>query len=697
MIQEKTISKNEIKKQKVTSEASFPDEAFHLVDINGKLEDAIQKANVSVEKYDGDYKKTKLYMVENRGEIDPHEMFQNELLLKQIDQIGAFSVTILDKLMKLQDSPYFARIDFREENEKQAMATYIGKFSFTYDNELLISDWRSPVASMFYDFDVGPASYDAPIGKVSGSLKRKRQFKIKNGELNYVLESSTNIQDDILQQELSHTSDEKMKSIITTIQKEQNLIIRNENAQTLIIQGVAGSGKTSVALHRIAFLLYRFKDRLSAQNIVILSPNKVFGDYISNVLPELGEEPIYELSFSDIARVQLEGVIDFEEEKNPLETNDKQWVKRACYKTTLEFVQTMDSYLEQVNETIFEATDFSVKEFFVAKEWIEKRFHSCKDYPIKQRLQIIADNIYHRLEADNPMDEPVPKPKTVLKSLNSMLQIKSTLALYKDFYIRMGIKDLFVMPAKNTLEWSDVYPFLYFHARLQGLKQSKLIRHLVVDEMQDYTPIQYAVLNIIFACPKTILGDYGQLINPNHQHTLKQLCQIYHGAELILLNKSYRSTYEIINFAKQVQNDSSIDVIERHGEKPSIFYCQTKQEETKQIKKQIKSFKQSKYATLGIILKTNDNAKMLYDELSKDYEVSLITPDSTAFQNGIIITSIQMSKGLEFDEVLIVSVNQNEYHTSFDRSLLYIACTRAMHLLNLTCVGEPSSLLPDSM
>ncbi|OYP40164.1 helicase, partial [Lachnotalea glycerini] len=142
---------------------------------------------------------------------------------------------------------------------------------------------------------------------------------------------------------------------------------------------------------------------------------------------------------------------------------------------------------------------------------------------------------------------------------------------------------------------------------------------------------------------------------------------------------------------------SSIDVIERHGEKPSIFYCQTKQEETKQIKKQIKSFKQSKYATLGIILKTNDNAKMLYDELSKDYEVSLITPDSTAFQNGIIITSIQMSKGLEFDEVLIVSVNQNEYHTSFDRSLLYIACTRAMHLLNLTCVGEPSSLLPDSM
>ena len=177
-----------------------------------------------------------------------------------------------------------------------------------------------------------------------------------------------------------------------------------------------------------------------AKNIVILSPNKVFGDYISNVLPELGEEPIYELSFSDIARVQLEGVIDFEEEKNPLETNDEQWTKRACYKTTLEFVQTMDSYLEQVDETIFKASDYSFKEFFVDKGWIEKRFQSCKDYPIKQRLQIIADNIYNRLEADNPMDDPVPKPKTILKSLSSMLQIKSTLALYKDFYIRMGIK-----------------------------------------------------------------------------------------------------------------------------------------------------------------------------------------------------------------------------------------------------------------
>lgn len=280
-------------------------------------------------------------------------MFRNEQELGRIDSRGAFTAQFRDKIAKLKDSPYFARIDFREEGSEEADIFYIGRFAFNHDGRLLVSDWRSPIASMFYDCEAGFATYIAPVGKIGGELLRKRQFKIKDSKMEYALESAVNIQDDVLQRELSHTSDEKMKSIIATIQKEQNQIIRNENAGTLIIQGVAGSGKTSIALHRVAFLLYRFKDRLSARNVTILSPNKVFGDYISNVLPELGEEPIYEVSFADIAQIQLEGLIGFEPDHDSLEINDLTWAERSRFKSTLDFVKLLDEFIKQIPDIVF--------------------------------------------------------------------------------------------------------------------------------------------------------------------------------------------------------------------------------------------------------------------------------------------------------------------------------------------------------
>ncbi len=684
---------NESKKQPPNDTSAFPDEIAHLEDTRFKLDDAIKQANASVEQIDKEYMASKHYMVQYRGEIDPHEMFQSELALKQIDNRGAFAVKIRDKLLKLLDSPYFARIDFQEASQETPAAFYIGRFAFSHDNELLISDWRSPVASMFYDCEVGPAGYDAPIGRISGKLTSKRQFKIKNGNMEYALESSVNIRDDILQRELSHTSDEKMKSIIATIQKEQNLIIRNEKAGTLVIQGVAGSGKTSIALHRIAYLLYRFKDRLSAKNVAILSPNKVFGDYISNVLPELGEEPIYEMSFEDIARIQLDGVIRFERDKDPFEASDPKWTERVRFKSTLDFVKLMDEYLSRMPEAVFNPSDYTFGRFSAESEWIQSRFAAYHKYPVKRRLQIIAEDIHNRFETDNFMEEPLPKPRAILKSLTTMLKVKNTLALYKDFYKQMNITDKFVMPAKEILEWSDIYPFIYFYAAFEGLQESRAIRHLVIDEMQDYTPVQYAVINILFQCHKTILGDFGQFINPNHLHTLGDLRVLYEGSEFIELNKSYRSTYEIITFAKRIKNIAALEAVERHGDDPSLICCSNEQEELAQIMENMDSFQNSENVTLGIILKTNGEAKALYDSLSKNYEVHLISPESLNFKNGITITSVQMSKGLEFDEVIIPAANDSTYFSEYDRSLLYIACTRAMHRLSLIYAGELTHLI----
>ncbi|MFG0959743.1 HelD family protein [Clostridioides difficile] len=634
-----------------------------------------------------------MYMVKNRGEIDPHEMFQNEQGLKQIDNYGAFMVKVRDKINKIKDSPYFARIDFRLKDMDDESKYYIGRFAFDYEDELIILDWRSPIASMFYDYEIGKAGYDAPIGWVDGEITRKRQFKIKNGKLEYALESSINIQDDILQKELSHTSDEKMKSIISTIQKEQNQIIRNDKADTLIIQGVAGSGKTSIALHRIAFLLYRFKDKISANNVIILSPNKVFGDYISNVLPELGEEPLCELSFENIAEVQLDRVINFESEKDPLEINDAKWSERVRFKSTLDFVKLIDDYIKQMPNKIFIPKDYTFGSFTAKSDWIQSRFEAYNRYPVKKRLEKVAEDIHYKFESDNIMEEDLPKVKSILKSLNGMLTIKNTLTLYKDFFKQMNISNMFVMAEKKTLEWSDVYPFIYIHAAYEGIQEDKIIRHIVIDEMQDYTPIQYAVINLLFKCKKTILGDFGQLVNPNHTHTLDDMKQLYNDGELVMLNKSYRSTFEIINFAKKIQDISSLEPIERHGEEPALLKCNNEQDEINKIKIEIEEFKKSDNATLGIILKTDNDAKAVYDALREEYSVHLISSESSSFTKGVSITSIKMSKGLEFDEVIVPSVNNKTYYSDYDRSLLYIACTRAMHKLKLTYTCELTQLI----
>ncbi len=674
----------------------FPDELAHLAEINKKLEAAVQAANRNVEKIDREYRAAKRYMADYRGELDPHEMFQNELALKQIDHTGAFAVGVWEKLAKLQESPYFARIDFKATGEPEATPYYIGRFAFTHEGDLLIFDWRAPLASLFYDCGLGPAGYMAPMGRIEGELTRKRQFKVKNGVLEYALESAVHIQDEVLQRELSHSADEKMKSIIATIQKEQNQIIRSEQAGTMIIQGVAGSGKTSIALHRVAFLLYRFQDTLSAQQVAIISPSKVFADYIGGVLPELGEEPICALRFWDIAAEQLAGVIAFEPDKDPLETEDPAWAQRARFKSTLDFVRLLERFAAEIPALIFAPSDYTCGPFSVTAAWIQARFFAYQSQPIKKRLALVAGDIHSRFAANNRMDEEPPRARAILKSLTAMLKTKNTLALYRQFYRWLKRPDLLVLPKKQTLEWADVFPFLYLHGVFEGFQENTRLQHLVVDEMQDYSPIQYAVLNRLFPCQKTILGDFGQLVSPNHLHTLAQLQQLYEGAQLVALHKSYRSTYEIIRFAKGIRQVDALEPVARHGEAPAVVPCASRQETFAKIRERLDAFLQNGGGSLGILLKTGSAAEKMYGQLSPHYTLRLISPDSAHFAGGISISSIQMAKGLEFDEVIVPEADDASYHTEHDRSLLYIACTRALHKLALFYTGKQTRFIGEN-
>lgn len=698
-----------MKAEKMTAEeldsvwAQFPGEREHLRDINEMIDRETEIAQKAVEQLEEEQRELQQYMIDQRGEGSAMDMFQNERMMRDIENTGSSAVATLDRLKKVKNSPYFARIDF-DPNGGDRISYYIGLYAFRHEKKLHIIDWRSPVGSMFYDFDTGPAFYvtpetlESPAEKIEGEMVLRRQFKIKNGALEYAFDSSQNIQDDILQQELAHTSDEKMKSIISTIQKEQNKIIRDEKAKVMIIQGVAGSGKTSIALHRVAFLLYRFRDTIKAQNVTIISPNKVFGDYISSVLPELGEEPIFEASLEELALIQIEDGVDFIGDKNPLEYNDPSWTNRVRFKGTVEFVKLMDEFIEKMPETIFKVEDYNFEEFSVPAEWIQERINIYKRFPMLKKLEQVADDIHSRLENEFLREETPPNRTRIYQSLRKMLKCKTTLQAYREFYKQIGQTKMYKPVQKGVLEWNDVFPFLYLQSYFTGVQQSHLIKHLVIDEMQDYTPIQYALLNRMFNCPKTILGDFGQSINPNCRYTLQELHEMYEGSQLMRLEKSYRSTYEIIHFAKNIAGADDFEAMERHGDKPELFAYETEREELEKIAEKVRDFHAGDYNALGILTRTNPEAQALYEKLTEiGADVNLIMPDSQSFHNGATVMSIQMSKGLEFDEVLVPNASSEEYHDDFDRNLLYVACTRAMHKLDLTCHGEPTELIKDAL
>lgn len=670
----------------------YPEELAHLAGTHRALAAALAEAEAAVARLEADYMEAKLYMVQNRGEIDPHEMFQNELALGEIDSSGAFAARRLEQLAKLRDSPYFARIDFCPAGGQPA-GYYIGRFAFSHQGEPLILDWRAPLASMFYDQGLGPAYYDAPGGRVAGELRLKRQFRIKNGVLEYALDSPDSIRDEVLQRELAATTSRKMRSIIATIQKEQNAIIRNQRAETLIIQGVAGSGKTSIALHRVAWLMYRLGDRLRARNITILSPNRVFGDYISTVLPELGEEPIFQAGPGDIAEAQLEKGMSFAPEPDPLETGDAAWAERVAFKSTADFLARLEAYAAGLGHTAFEARELRFEPFFVTAQWIEARLEAYGRHPLLKRLEMIAGDIHERFEADNRMGDELPRPGAILKGLKAMLRFKSTLALYRNFYRWLGEPRLFVPAGKKTLEWNDVFPFLYLQAAFTGLQESGIIRHLVIDEMQDYTPVQHAVLGRLFRCRKTILGDFGQMADPNHQHSLEDVLRLYPGAEFVELRQSYRSTSEIIRFAAGLWPGAGARPVERHGAEPAVTACRSEAEELARLKQLIAEFRRAGQGSLGILVQTNGAARALHEKLG-DPDTELITPESRRFSEGVSIAPVRLAKGLEFDTVVIPGASRAAWHTEHHRRLLYIACTRALHRLELLYTGAPAPFLP---
>lgn len=668
-------------------------EKEYLKQIISFLKKVIGNTDASVKDHVDTLAEYKDYIWFNK-DIDPHEIRSMRESILNHFALGESVINKHKRLTKILAIPYFGRIDFLEKKENsKVMPIYIGIHTF-YDPEsraTLIHDWRAPVSSMFYDHELGEAGYRSPSGEIKGVISLKRQYRIRGGKMEFMIESALTVHDDILQKELSSNADDKMKNIVATIQREQNRIIRNEDIRTLIIQGMAGSGKTSIALHRIAYLLYTFRDSISSKDILIISPNKVFSDYISNVLPELGEETVPETSMEQI----LSGVLEHKYKYQTyfglvnelLEKPSSSLINRIAYKASFGFISELDKFILHIENTYFKAADVKLTKYItIPAPFIEEQYLRFNRYPIRRRFDAMADYMLDMLKIQYTFTVTTTGRNLLKKEIRLMFAGNNDIQVYKDFFKWTNNPGMFKMRKGHTLEYSDLAPLAYLHLALEGNgNQPFRVKHLLIDEMQDYSPIQYKVIQKLFPCRKTVLGDAGQSVNPYGSSTAETIQKSLTASEIMKLCKSYRSTFEITDFAQKIHPNAELEPVARHGEKPQILQFGSAVEELSGIMGLISTYRKSGYKSLGIICKTEQQARKMADML-KSYanDISFLSSQSSAFVQGIVITSAHMAKGLEFDEVIIPQTDERNYRSEIDKSMLYVAVTRAMHRLTLT-------------
>lgn len=659
-----------------------------------------------------------------------------------------------EKYEKMLLSPYFARIDFTEEGKDLPEKYYIGISNLINDDfDFLVYDWRAPISSMFYDYEVGKARYTCPEGVINGDLTLKRQYKVNDGKLKYMFDSNLKIDDEILQDILAKSSDSKMKAIVTTIQREQNKIIRNELYKNLIVLGPAGSGKTSVALHRIAYLLYKHREKIGPQNILIFSPNNIFNDYISDVLPQLGEDNMCQTTFKEYMHKALGNEIIKEEycemmeyilsSKN--EDSYKERIKSIKFKSSKQFLNILKEYviyLEKKNRD-FKDIIFKGNLIISSKEIQELYFKDYGHLPLKRRLEKLRERILYLLEpyeknrvgevaediknygSQNDETEILKQSKSVVK--NEIKSIYSEIYKMTDFNIIDIYKELFEnlesfsnliisedddeyinevkfytleMIKSKKFNYEDQHALLYLKGALGDILKISEIKYVIIDEAQDYTPLQYEILYKLFNNASiTILGDLNQSINPfMNLGSYTNILDIFPKDETCIINltKSYRSTIEITEFSKKLlSNNVNYECVARTGDKPIVLGFSDENNINEQLLKDIKIYKEKGYKSIGIITKTIKEAQDVHNFLKDKVNVNTLLNDEDEYVNDTLVIPAFLAKGLEFDVVLIYNAGDENYDCEEERLLLYTACTRALHILRIYYLGECTKLLKE--
>lgn len=652
----------------------------------------------------------------------------------------------LEKYRRILDKPYFGRIDFTEEDE-DLEKIYIGYQNVMKDGsyQVYVYDWRAPIASMFYRNELGKAGYEAPCGEISGEMTLKRQYEISKGKLDYFFDSSVAITDELLQQALGNNASSYMKNIVETIQKEQDLIIRDKGNDLLMVQGVAGSGKTSIAMHRIAFLLYeRMNEGLTSENIMIISPNHLFGEYVSTVLPELGENNVCYSTMEEFFEAYFKGRHRLRSRNSQLEftiTNKNRTKIRNTirFKGSMMFITILDRLVEAFEKEIIEFNDvYYAGKLLISKEELQKNFSdNAINMAAGRRLKRIAHGLEKKIREcekekrrelikalkgkgtyfeDGDIDQKLFEYRQeAMNTINRFARIdifNLYAKLFKDAELFKRLTSDLDLPdyaesmrfytAKSLrpdlISYEDGMAMLYLKLRLEDEHLYPQMKQVLVDEAQDYHPLQYKILSEIFkGVQYTILGDIGQTIEKNEDEGLYEeimTCLQPKKAIKLNLNKSYRSSYEISQFIQKLrENSQAVIAFERHEEMPLIAQQENEGQMLEWVEDKVKEYQENGYETIAIICKSQKDVNHVYSKLENRMPLHKLDTQSEAFYKGALIMPIYMAKGLEYDAVIVYEANETNYYEEEDKQLLYIACTRALHRLALCHTGEVSHFL----
>ena len=685
----------------------------------------------------------------------------------------------LARLKRIEEIPFFGRIDFVEEGAEVPEQIHIGVSMLTDEanDTILIYDWRAPISSVYYDYPPGPAEYHTPGGIITGELEKKWQYNISNGVIESMFDTGLTIGDEILQEVLGKGSNKHMHSIVATIQKEQNKIIRNVRGSLLIVQGAAGSGKTSAALQRIAYILYKYREKLKADQIILFSPNTMFSSYVSHVLPELGEENMQQETFQDYLQYRLGSSFNvedpYEQLEYLLEANDDPFYKTRKasiqLKASSRFFEALNKYRETLESSgmIFRGIKFrgdtlvsskKISRVFYSKD-TSLRFHNriemLKDWLIKEidhaekiemskswvqdEIELLSkedlQKVYNRLEKTDEFnvdtfkfhekENKVLARMIVRKKLNPLrkkveeLQFINIKKLYKQLFedsmspqlwkengIPAGWNEICEttreMLDEGNLYQEDATPFLLLKELIQGFQSNTAVKHVLVDEAQDYSVFQFEFLKRLFPAAKmTVLGDFNQAIfaHSDHFEDFHALTSLYgeRETERITLERSYRSTKQIIEFTRQlVPEGEQIKAFEREGEEPVLTMVSDHDELHRGILADIESLQKRGYHTIAVICKTAAESASAYQSLRAIKDLKLVKKNTKEYHQGVIVIPAYLAKGIEFDAVIIYNASNQQYGEENLRRLFYTACTRAMHHLQIYSVGEPSHFMKNS-
>lgn len=706
---------------------------------------------------------------------------QQAELLSERERTHRVANSRLIMLAKLKSSPYFGRIDFKEAGESNTERIYLGLSSLLEEDalEYLIYDWRAPVSSLYYDYPPGPAEYETPGGSVKGSIELKRQYIIRDGSIQSLFDTGVTIGDELLQEVLGKQADPQMRSIVATIQKEQNRIIRNTKSRVLIVSGAAGSGKTSAALQRVAYLLYRYRDTLRSEQIVLFSPNPMFNSYVSTVLPELGEANMQQTTFQEYLEHRLGDSFRLEDPFEQMETaltgmNTPGYEARMegiRYKASKPFMKLIDRYVAFLGAEALVFHEIRFRgETLVAAEQIQAQFYALDaSLPIPNRLKLVSEWLLKelrakaRLEVAKPwVDEEIElldqdaylhayqelrrKSKksfsgetfddfqrerqqlaiVVVQELFKPLRVQAKKLRFVD--VSAVYRQLFADPAfaarlaqadvlpgawaaiceettrrldAGELAYEDATPYLYMKERIEGFQTNTGVRHVFVDEAQDYSAFQFAFLKRLFPFSKlTLLGDLNQAI---YAHAAADgftpLTGLY-GAEeteMLELTRTYRSTRQIVEFTRLlIPGGEAIVPFNRQGEKPSLTHAGDKPQLIRLVAARIRALQAARHRTIAVICKTADESREAFNALSAEMPVRLIDKETVSFEAGVLVIPSYLAKGVEFDAVIIFNASNEQYGRESERKLFYTACTRAMHELHLYYTGERSPLLAEA-